>query len=233
VFVLTAVAAIFLALVGPQLTELPRTHTSDAVRIVIIVETVLQGVLAAAMLTAAGYCLAWRLRDMLELSQPGHWLLLAMAFATVANLVDRFTWRLQSGAVPIDQPFRDAVGFLLIALRAILRFAPWIFYLYVGIKKCTERRWKWVFYALSLTGLLRFLFSFVGSFLYQSGLTSFGILGFGYLFVLAPLLVVAYAFAADLWRRIPRDAIHWIGVGLYVARALVPLITMPVWWFFA
>jgi hypothetical protein len=195
--VLTAVMAVLLAINGPM-----RNYASDKYkppeffRILSITLGTAHTLLSAIALTAFGYGIAWHRRGMRFFDQPGHWLLVDVSIGALLYVVPSIAFRF--GAAMSMVFFNYA--FMAITLIAIT-IARILFEVYLGMKKCRERRWKSVFYIKAVANL---------------------IFGLGSLFI---LLAIIYALRVDRKSQTVRDQGHWCGVWLELALVGLSLVT--------
>jgi hypothetical protein len=228
------VAGVLMTIDGRQINQLS-TLPQAATRALIVTETVIHVLLKAAVLTAAGYCLVWRRRGTLALSQPGHWLVLVMAVVIAVSYGNQLTELAKNETASLDQLRREVAQVLLFMAHLLFQLSPWIFCVYIGLKKCTERRWRWFFFTYATAGLLQLLIPLVTSWLVGGISISsarfyyYGAIGLW----ITELALLTYAFAVDRQQRMPRDALHWSGVGLFAVGNLISLIAISLWWLLA
>jgi hypothetical protein len=190
IFVLTAVMAAMLAVNGPMQASNSDFQPSGLMLVFWFTAGTLHTLLSAAALTILGYGIAWYRRGMRFFDQPGHWLLVDISLGALLQLVPVIAFRL--GAWPLAMIF--GFGFLFFVL------ARMVFLVYLGIKKCRERRWKNVFYLMALSMLLY---------------------GLGNLFV---LIAIFFAARTDRRTQAVRDQAHRCGVWLESASSALSLL---------
>jgi hypothetical protein len=188
----------------------------------------------AAVLTAAGYAIAWRWQGADLFQHPGHWLLVLMAvsnLAMIANgVVSRFYLATQSSAGPL----RAIVLVMLYVPLSVLQFAPGIFSLYVGLRKCRKWHWKTVFFTYVFAGVLLWVASWAALRLIQTDEIAFRILYYGgwVTSIGIAMTALAYAVWSDQRQGLLRDTLHRCGVGLYVATSTWMMVVAIAWWMF-
>ncbi|WP_254512745.1 hypothetical protein [Anatilimnocola floriformis] len=146
-------------------------------------------------------------------SQPGHWLLLAFGFTSVATLLMRMMTFISLTGLP-GSSFYVGVNFVALAFAMILNIAASI---------ATRDRWRILFaigvaanaLAIFMMLLLRLDFQFLVAVNLLRQL-----LGWGYGLALLVLAV------ADLRQGVRRDNVHWIGV-IVVAGYLIYTTALP------
>lgn len=188
--------AILLAINGPHKDYGDSKYTPPPfLRVTLLGVGVIHTILSATALTAVGYGIAWRRRGLRFFDQPGHWLLVELSLTAMINIVPSIGYRwmanspqVMTGNTRIALPMILAAYELLFAVLARMAIN-----IYLGITKCHERRWKFVFYAKALATVL---------------------FGLG-AFVVAPMMIPAWR--TDRREQVPRDAGHWYGVLLQLA----------------
>jgi hypothetical protein len=231
-FVFTAVAAVLLAIFGRQLSNLDNLVESPLLRAIVIGDEVIRQLLNAASVTAAGYCIAWRLLGAEVFRHPGHWLLVVMAASIVAMLGNGLVSRWWFASQSFDMPWRAVAIISLLIPNTFFTLGPWILSLYIGITKCSQRRWKLVFVIYVAANVMQILVSWVSMRLDRAGLVSFTTLYYASSLtsVGCQMIVLVYAIIIDRQERVPRDAIHWCGVCLYAATSLASWVLSLGWW---
>lgn len=190
--VLTAVMAVLLAINGPERNYGNVNYKPPQFfRISSLALGTAHTLLSAVALTALGYGIAWHRRGMRFFDQPGHWLLVDISIGALLYMAPSIAIR--SGAA-INMVF---IGYAFLATI----FVRMLFDIYLGSKKCRERRWKSVFYVKAIANL---------------------IFGLGSLLV---LLAIFYALRVDRKSQIVRDQTHWFGVWLQLAYSGLALVS--------
>src|SRR3954453_2019930 len=144
ILVLTAVVAVLLAINGPVLNYGSNNYNpADFFRILSLSLYTSHTLLSAVALTALGYGIAWHRRGTRLFNQPGHWLLLDISIRAFLDFVPRVVIR--SGAA-INMAYIGPVFLAVIVIKILLE-------VYLGMRKCRERRWKSVFYVMATANL--------------------------------------------------------------------------------
>jgi hypothetical protein len=191
--VLTAVMAVFLAINGPERNYASATYKPpEFFRIVSLSLATAHTLLSAVALTALGYGIAWYHRGMRFFDQPGHWLLVDISIGALLYVVPSIAFR---SGVAIGMAY---IGLLFLAIVLV----KMLFEIYLGMKKCRERRWKSVFYVKAIANL---------------------IFGLGSFF---ELLAMIYALRVDRKSQSVRDQGHWCGVWLQLGLIGLSLISI-------
>jgi hypothetical protein len=212
-FALTAVAAVLLAINGPQQDYWSNTDFQPPKLVLTLLTAwgVIYVLLIAVAVTAVAYGIAWQRKGLVFFDQPGHWLLVEIAIAGLFALMPSIAYRWLFSSMKVDDPDFSMTAMVLVSLSSLVTIIalPLALNIYIGVKKCHETRWSLVFYMKAVGNLL---------------------LGVGALVVIAVLLVAANR---DRRERIARDASHWCGVWvqlaysvLYFASAIVGVVNM-------
>ncbi len=193
-FALTAVAAALLALNGPQQDDWGGGVFEPSRLIKTIMSTcgILYVILAAVAITAVAYGIAWQRSGIDFFNQPGHWLLVEIAVMTLFGMLPMIAFRgFYANRTPGDIEFSMlTMMFMSVSFLVVLIAIPFVLNIYIGRKKCTDKRWTRVFYAKAIAKVL---------------------FGIGELLIAAAVLV---AVRRDRRERSFRDASHWCGVWL-------------------
>jgi hypothetical protein len=151
-------------------------------------------ILAAAGVTSVAYGIAWRRQGVRFFHQPGHWLLVDIGiFAVISSLMQlvvRIVWpRFDGGDVSSSM----SLIWIINGISAVGGIAHIGFNIYISLKKCHERRWKWAFAVKAIAVVVRV----VGD--------------------LVLMLLLLRAARVDRASKTPRDAMHWFGMWLQLA----------------
>jgi hypothetical protein len=200
-FALTAIAAVMLALNGPQTDYWGETDFKPSPPILTLITAygVLYVLLISVALTAIAYGIAWQRQGIVFFDQPGHWLMVEIGitglFALVPSMIYRWMFSTMDPS-SLNFPMTNAIliGFYSLATLVVV---PLALNLYIGIKKCRERRWKVVFFMKSFANLL---------------------LGIGAIVIPITVLIAANI---DRRERTLRDVGHWCGVWLQLTLNLL------------
>jgi hypothetical protein len=196
-FALTAAMAVLMGISGPQYDFGDESvRVPQFLRVIQVAWGILYSMLAAVAVTVVGYGIAWQRHGVRFFDQPGHWLLVEIAVAAVLGLLPQLAYRAMVGAggrVDMDVPWfaMMTVGSLSIFLFRVG------FNIYIGVKKCVERRWKWVFYLNALAAIMP---------------------AFGDLLV---LILLSRTSLIDRREGLRRDLLHRCGVSIQLALSLL------------
>ena len=197
-FALTAVAAVLLALNGPQQDHWTGSQFEPPrlIQTLFVALGVLYVLLLAVAITALAYGIVWQRMGMESFNQPGHWLVVAIAvtglFATVPTIIFRSLY--SSVNFEVEFPMLAMVLMGIYSLIAVVAL-PLGLNIYIGLKKCREKRWSLIFYMKAVDYLL---------------------FGLGSIVIIALLII---AVRRDRREQIPRDLSHWCGVSLQLAHS--------------
>jgi hypothetical protein len=198
-FALTAVAAVLLAINGPQQNYWGQGDFQPP-RLILALFT-LWGVLYVLMLsvavTAVAYGIAWQRRGLVFFDQPGHWLLVEIAVVGLFSLVPGiiFRWLFSTTSGDFQEGDFAMVSMMFVGLYSLVTIVaiPLALNIYIGVKKCDQTRWSVVFYLKAVSNIL---------------------FGLGAIVVFIALL---FALRGDRRAAIVRDPTHWCGVWLQLA----------------
>jgi hypothetical protein len=197
-FTLTAVAAVLLALNGPQQDYWAGTEFEPP-RLMVTMMTawsVLYVLLVAVALTVVAYGIAWQRMGLTFFNHPGHWLLVEIAIAGLFGMVPTIVYRCVAASIEnLDMDWFAMAVMILSGVYSLvfLLALPMGLNIYFGLKKCHETRWSLVFYLKAASKLL---------------------MGFGELLVLPFVLHAAWR---DRREQTPRDSAHRCGAWLQIA----------------
>jgi hypothetical protein len=185
-------------------------------------------------LTVAGYAIAWRWQGADLFQHPGHWLLVFMAAFHMAMMLNGFAERMYFTAQTSAWPLRAVVMAILYVPLLVFQLAPGIFSVYVGLKKCRQSHWKWVFVVYVLAALFLIATAWAGSRLGRAGLdvSRYSYFGGALTSIGMEMTALAYAIWSDRKHGLSRDVLHWCGVGLYVATTTWMMVVWIAWWLF-
>jgi hypothetical protein len=207
-FVLTGVMALLLAINGPQRNfnyAGTKYQLQPFVRSLLLVVGITHTILAAAALTALGYGIVWYRRGLRFFDQPGHWLLVEVSVATLVGIVPSIAYRWLAAGNYQHMTFGDTQMVISIMVTGysliFLVLGRMALNIYLGRRKCKERRWKFVFYAKALGTVL---------------------FGLGALIVVPSVI---HALRADRREQLPRDAAHRCGAVLQLALSCLMLVS--------
>jgi hypothetical protein len=197
-FALTAVAAVLLAINGPQQDYWSNSEFAPPKLLLTLFTAagVMYMLLLSVAVTAVAYGIVWQRQGLVFFDQPGHWLLVEIGVVGLLGLVPSVVFRLLFSS-PInfsgtDFPMSAMIAMSLYSL--VMLFAvPLALNIYIGVKKCRETRWSLVFYIKAAGKLL---------------------IGLGSIVEIIMLLMAANR---DRREQVPRDAGHWCGVWLQLA----------------
>jgi hypothetical protein len=234
VFAFTTVAAILIAISGKQLANLPLPDSSPAHRALVIGYELFRILISAAAMTVVGFCILGRMHGTFVFNHPGHWLLVSMTAEFVAALGNGLVARSWFELRLVDAPWRDVTRIMMVVPYLFFLLGPCVLSLYVGWRKCRERRWAWVFTAIAVGPILQISIPRVATYWLQTGSSALTSLHYGLFLGISfgQLFVLVYAAAIDRQQRVSRDAIHWSGVGLLTASRLPSAILVMLWWLF-
>jgi hypothetical protein len=203
-FTLTAVAAVLLAIQGPQQNYWPGTDIEPP-RLFIALTTawsVLNVLLISIAITAITYGIMWQRRGLLFFDQPGHWLLVEIGIVGLFGLVPAIAYRwlfsdfdFQAGELP-GMAFWVVWGYSMFVMMIV----PLALNIYIGVKQCRETRWSLVFY-----------FKAVANFLCGLG-------------TIVVFVCVLLAIRGDRRERLTRDPAHWCGVWVQLAHSALAMV---------
>jgi hypothetical protein len=216
-FALTAVMAVLLASRGPirdfgsRLALVPQLMHKFMLFWVIV-----HSILTSVAVTIVAYGLAWRRQGIRFFDQPGHWLLVEIATTTVFALLQQLANRAMfesrsSGDFEVTQTKMLAIT-VISSIFVVFRVALNI---YIGVKKCHQRRWSRVFYFKALATLWRFVGSPLVRAILSPGWSTI-LLNFGDLLV---LVMLSLATLIDRREGVRRDVLHRWGVIIQFALA--------------
>jgi hypothetical protein len=202
-FVLTAVAAVLLAINGPQQNYWagadfapPRLFTA-----LMTAWSVLNVMLVSIAITAIAYGIMWQRRGLLFFDQPGHWLLVEIGIVGLFGLVPAIAYRwlfsefdFQSGNLP-----GTAFWIVWAYSMFVMLIVPLALNIYFGVKQCCQTRWSMVFYFKAVANIL---------------------CGLGTIVVFVMLLL---AIRGDRSEGITRDPAHWCGVWVQLAHSALAM----------
>lgn len=197
-FALTAVAAVLLAINGPQQDYWSNAEFAPP-RLLLTLFTaagVIFTLLLSVAVTAIAYGIVWQRQGLAFFDQPGHWLLVEIGVVGLLGLVPSLVFRLlfSSAMDPTDSDFPMLAMMATGVYSLVMLFAlPLALNIYIGVKKCRETRWSLVFYIKAAGKLL---------------------LGLG---SIAEIIMLLIAANRDRREQVPRDAGHWCGVWLQLA----------------
>ena len=194
-FALTAVMAVLLAIQGPQRKDVNRDVVVAPLHIVPAewgIWGVVYQILAAAAITVLVYGIAGYRSGRTFFGQPGHWVLVEIAVSTA--LV--FPVHLLSRSVDFSQTSLKwpVMIVVLVAILSTLSLVLGRVVLNTFLaRKCSERRWKRLFYAKAFAAVF---------------------------FIWADFFVILFAVKAartDRSEGVIRDVRHWCGVAIQLA----------------
>jgi hypothetical protein len=160
-FALTAVMAVLLAIQGPQPSDSNAETSPQPFIGMFWLSWVVGQILAAAAITALAFGIARYRRGRAFFNQPGHWLILEISIATLLGIptsllhraIDFSNMRIGSW---------NMIWMLLFSLYSLLSLGLGRLLLNVYLaRKCSELRWKRVFYAKALASLFLGLADFL------------------------------------------------------------------------
>jgi len=161
---------------------------------------IVYSILASVAITVTAYGIAWRPMGLIYFNQPGHWLMVEIAVATVLGLIVQLAYQMSGGMPstgPVEMSWIVSVALTLASLGLVVfRVA---FNIYIGAKKCAERRWSWVFYLKAFASIIQVL----------------GDLVF--------LVMLSRASLIDRRQRLQRGGLHRCGVIIQIALSLLTL----------
>jgi hypothetical protein len=196
-FALTAAMAVLMGLSGPRYDFGDQSGgLPQLLKVILVAWGILYSILAAAAITVVAYGIAWRRRGILFFDQPGHWLMVEIAASAVLGLLPQVAYRLVVGSEGFG--LIEGPWLLMIAIAAwVVILLPMALNIYIGLKQCHERRWKWVFY---LKALARIVYVF-GDFLV--------------------VIMLPRASLIDRRQAVRRDLLHRSGVSIQLALSLL------------
>jgi hypothetical protein len=196
-FALTAVAAILLAIHGPQPDYWAGTDVKPPKLMLMLMTawTVVYVLLISVAVTAVAYGVIWHRKGLLFFDQPGHWLLVEIGIIGLFGLVPAvvYRWLIADMDITNDDFAMAAMLFTGFYSLFVAIIIPIALNIYIGLKKCREARWSVVFYIKAPANLL---------------------FGLGSVAVIIALLIVANR---DRRENVRRDSSHWCGVWLQLA----------------
>jgi hypothetical protein len=195
-FALTAVVAVLLGIIGPRGTVLtdnaspfPQWWQALAVGY-----SVVHTILSAVAVTFVAYGIAWQRRGIRFFHEPGHWLLVEICVTTMLLAVSQLAFRLvfpwMSGQ-RMSLPMAAMWAITLLSLGGVL--SRIVLDITIGVKKCCQPRWKWVFFTKAIAIIVQVLGDLV------------------------VILLLLRAGRVDRRNRFRRDAGHACGVWLQIA----------------
>jgi hypothetical protein len=202
-FALTAVAAALLAINGPQSNYWGDANIKPPQLILALFTAygISYVLLISVAVTSVAYGIAWQRQGLVFFDQPGHWLLVEIGITGLLSLVPTIVYRWMFSSVnssDLDFPMTSAILVGVYSL-VMLFLLPLALNIYIGIKKCRERRWKVVFFIKSVANLL---------------------FGIGTIAIPVSVLIAA---RIDRRERVPRDVGHWCGVWLQLAYSVLQI----------
>ena len=196
-FALTAVMAVMLGISGPQYDFGEQdSAVPDLLSLFLVAWGIVYSILTAIAITVVAYGIVWQRRGFRFFYQPGHWLLVEIAVAGVLGLLLDVIFRLLPYSATTNSIDPPGLAVFLIGTfsSGLFRLAVNI---YIGLTKCSERRWKWVFFLKAIAVILQV----VGDF-----------------FV---LVMLSRASLVDRQSRVHRDLLHRCGVIIQIALSLL------------
>jgi hypothetical protein len=206
-FVLTAVMALLLAIQGPQ-RNFADSEIAAAPLHVAPAAWGMWGlayqVLAAAAITALGYGIDAYRRGRSFFNEPGHWILVEVVVTTLLAIPNTLLFRsLDFPGVRMGSWSMTFMVFVGLYSMLSLILGRMVLNIFLA-RKCSERRWKRVFYAKAFAAVF---------------------------WVYAELFVVAFALITARWDRreqVHRDDNHWCGVVVQLALSALTIVSVVV-----
>lgn len=155
-FAFTAVMAVMTAISGPQykfilqVAELPWFA-----RTINLAWGIVDSILKSLAITVVAYGVCWRRRGKRFFREPGHWLLVEIAAATAIGLIPPLILRGLFGSP--SSTLHDILFGSLLLVRFVLTPGLDIF---IGLRQCSEPRWKWVFFLKALAAVVEVIGDF-------------------------------------------------------------------------
>jgi hypothetical protein len=194
-FSLTAVTAVLLAMMGPRYAN-PQWQMPfpGGPQFVFLGVGILNAIFGAIATTFLIYGFAWRRRGIRFFHQPGHWLIVDISVAAVLSAVVQLGSRLIFLPLEEQHVALPSAAYIVFSLFSLIGlFGRVGLDVYIGIKQCYEPRWKWVFFARAIAGIVQFLGDLV------------------------VVLLLFRAMRVDRRAHIERDIAHRCGVWLQIA----------------
>ena len=207
-FVLTAVMSFLLAVSAPQWNvryegfEMP-----PAVRTATLVTGVIYTVIASVAITATLFGIYWQRQGFVVFHQPGHWLMVEIAAATLVGLIPQLVVYAVGAGYGGETDFTNAPEMWPLVIAALMGTMGLVivgltiaFNVYIAHQKCSQSHWSHVFYFKAAAAIIP---------------------------VIAPLLVLGFLARAvyiDGRADRRRDALHRCGVVVQFAVIAVTLL---------
>jgi hypothetical protein len=203
-FALTAVAAVLLAINGPQQNYWPGTGMEPP-RLFIALMTawsVLNVMLVSMAITTIAYGIMWQRRGLLFFDQPGHWLLVEIGIVGLFGLIPAIAYRWMFSDFDFQTGEFPGMAFWVVWIYSmfVMFVVPLALNIYIGVKQCRETRWSLVFFFKAVANIL---------------------CGFGTIVVFVLLL---FAIRGDRREGIRRDPAHWCGVWVQLAHSVLAML---------
>lgn len=142
-FAFTAVSALLLSSFGPAINNLSNNKNFGRYWLLLAIGGTIYSLLVAFAITVTAYGIAWHRKGVRYPKCPGHWLLVAITASYVLGLLL---------GIIIPRLIGRTGWFFFIWNAPIVCVNIWI-----GWTKCTERRWRWVFYLRGLATIVSIL----------------------------------------------------------------------------
>ena len=204
-FELTAVAAVLLAIAGPQRNFGDAKFQAPEIMMKFFaVVGVAYQIVAAVAITALAYGFAAYRRGQLFFNQPGHWILVEISLFTLATIPSAIAFRSMSFESPMTPGDTQFMWLMIAGLYywLFLGLGRMLVNVYLGITKCRQRRWKSVFFGKAAAAV---------------------IVGVG---DIAVLLLLLSAMRIDRREQLLRNAGHRCGVYVQLAQSSIAILSM-------
>jgi hypothetical protein len=196
-FALTSVMAVMMGLSGPQYDFGPQpADVPQLLRIILVCWGLVYSLLTSIAVTIVAYGIAWKRSGARFFDQPGHWLMAEIALASLLGLLAQIAYR--AARALSSNGDADASLFIVFGIGSpVIGLFRIAFNIFLGLKKCREPRWKWVFDLKALAVIVQVFVE------------------------LLVLVMLSRAALIDRREGVRRDAVHRCGVSIQIALSMI------------